>query len=64
MNLYDELIAAFKIFKKYEHEEGLSTRDSEIFAGPDPDDVSEEDSLALQALGWIDSGEECWERSL
>lgn len=50
---YDELMAAFTIFGKYPHEYHLSRGDYEIYSGPDPKVVSDEDKIALEKLGWL-----------
>lgn len=56
-----EWVESFSIFDKYKDEDGLegvhrSTRD-EIYAGPDPAIVSDEDVARLKELGWNDYGD-------
>ena len=52
MNAYEKLIAALQIFNKYGHSKFLSAEHDEIFAGPEPSDVSAEDIAELEKLGW------------
>lgn len=52
MNEYEKFIAAFKIFAKYPHTGGISAEHDIVYAGPSPEDVSQEDIDALDELGW------------
>lgn len=52
----DEWIESFEIFKKYEANDGLAGAEhDEVFAGPDPEVVSVEDTKRLEELGWNES---------
>lgn len=58
MNNFKDLSEAFAIFAKYD--EGKYKTDAqhdEIFAGPDPKEVSKEDKLRLKELGWNEEDE-------
>ena len=60
---YKEIIKALEIFSKYEHDHTFAADHDEIYAGPSPDDVSEEDKIALDKLCWFP--DECnsgWKR--
>ena len=52
MNKYDKITAGFTIFNKYEHGKWFMAEHDAIYAGPDPDDVSDEDKVELEKLGW------------
>lgn len=51
---YKDLIEAFTIFAKYEGENQYlpGVEHDEMWAGPNPEDVSEEDKKRLEELGW------------
>jgi hypothetical protein len=57
-----EFAEAFMIFAKYGDEShSVQTAHDEIFAGPDPSVVSDEDRARLKELGWMESIEnECF----
>lgn len=57
---YDDLIKAFEIFKKYPHSGYVSAEHDEVYSGPDPAVVSDEDKAALEELGWNDYGDGCF----
>lgn len=62
---YLEWAEAFIIFAKYIKEHaGVSARDDVVYAGPDPDEVSIEDKVRLETLGWTAGDEECFEKML
>jgi len=50
--MYDEIIEAFTIFKKYSSNDSISAEHDELFAGPDPSIVSKEDLARLKQLHW------------
>lgn len=58
MKEYEELIEAFKIFMKYPHSSFMSAEHDEVWAGPNPYDVTEEDRKRLDELGWSDFGDD------
>lgn len=43
---------AFEIFAKYENVKMLVATNGEVYAGPNPDDVSAEDKKELSQFGW------------
>lgn len=43
---------AFEIFAKYEGSKTLAGSSGEVYAGPNPNIVSEEDKKELSRLGW------------
>lgn len=45
-------IESFEIFEKYGYNEGLIAEHDEVWAGPNPEIVSQEDTARLVALGW------------
>lgn len=49
---YDEFIRAFEIFRKYPQDEMVTAEHDEVYAGPDPRIVSDEDKAELEKLGW------------
>lgn len=50
---YDKISQGFEIFKKYpRHHHYVAAAHDEIFAGPHPAVVSEEDIARLAELGW------------
>lgn len=51
-NLYDQIIEALTIFKNYPHYGDFSAGHDRVFAGPDPELVSDEDIKRLDELGW------------
>lgn len=57
MEQYENYIKAFHIFMKYPHSAFLSAEHDEIHAGPDPENVTDEDKAILEELGWNDYGE-------
>lgn len=65
MSIYDKFIEGFFIFKKYDHNHGISASHDIIYAGPDPEAVSAEDLEKLETLGWNREDEEgCFYRFL
>lgn len=57
-SFYDDYIEAFRIFAKYPGSpHGMSARHKEVYAGPNPRDVSAEDKKRLEELGWNDYGD-------
>ena len=52
MNIYEEFSEAFTIFAKYDTDGYICAEHDEIFAGPNPEIVSEEDKKKLEELGW------------
>jgi hypothetical protein len=58
--MYDELIEALQIFRKYEHVQSISAEHDEIFGGPDPALVLESDKVRLRELGWRPSEFGCF----
>jgi hypothetical protein len=59
MTNYEEIIQALTIFRKYFVEgqyESIAAEHDEIYAGPNPEIVSEEDKAILKELGWNDYG--------
>lgn len=54
---YDDYVKAFDIFRKYPHSAFVHAEHDEVWAGPDPADVSDDDKVALKELGWNDYGE-------
>lgn len=62
---YSKLYEAFLIFAKYDHNVfgGIaSAKHDEIYSGPDPEIVSDEDKERLKELGWNDYGDGCFHR--
>lgn len=58
---YEELAEAMLIFAKYEGVEGLATEHDVIYAGPDSHDVTPEDMIRLEELGWhVDNDYDCF----
>ena len=57
MNNYEKMIAAMQIFNKYEEGETsyVGAFHDEIHVGFSPEDISSEDALALEELGWFDN---------
>lgn len=53
---YRDMIEAFTIFAKYEGDEQYlaAAEHDEIWAGPSPEDVSDEDKKRLEELGWTE----------
>ena len=50
---YNELAKAFTIFAKYSPQYAdVSAEHDVLYAGPDPETVSDEDKKALSELGW------------
>ena len=59
---YEKLIAALTIFQRYPHEHGIQPGHDQIWAGPDPKDVSKQDLAALKELGWDpDNANDCFQ---
>lgn len=54
---YDNVIEAFKIFKKYAHNSWVGSFHDELHAGPSPEVVTSEDKDTLAGLGWNDYGD-------
>lgn len=50
--VYRRFIRAFAIFATYEHTADVAAEHDEMWAGPDPDDVSPEHLAELEELGW------------
>lgn len=59
---YSEWIEALEIFSKYEHVQGFSADHDEVFAGPNPEVVSDDDSTKLIELGWYPSDYDCFRK--
>ena len=53
MSFYDKFIKALEIFRKYEHDQFICAEHDEIYAGPDPTMMTDEDVEALEELGWL-----------
>lgn len=53
MSGYQRIIEAFQIFEKYDHFKNVHAEHDELYAGPDPSVVSEEELVKLDELGWI-----------
>jgi hypothetical protein len=47
-----EWIESFEIFAKYGYDGGLIAEHDEVWGGPNPETVSEEDVARLDQLGW------------
>jgi hypothetical protein len=65
-SIYARMARAFQIFDSYgnPNEQDISAEHDEIYAGPDPEVVSPEHLIELEALGWHASdGEECFYRN-
>lgn len=54
---YDKYIEAFKIFDKYDHFKNIHVEHDTMFAGPDPEKVSDEDLGKLIEIGWMPDSE-------
>lgn len=53
MSTYEEYSKAFLIFAKYEGIQDVSAEHDVIYAGPNPEEVSLQDKLALEDLHWF-----------
>ncbi len=60
MSVYENFRAGLAIFERYEHYPRMTARHDEIYAGPDPESVSDEDRATLESLGWFESDEDCF----
>lgn len=49
---YERIKAGFEIFDKYEGYQEVAAEHDRIFAGPDPEIVSDEDKETLEEIGW------------
>lgn len=61
MTEYEKYIKAFQIFAKYPHIQYVGAEHDEMFAGPDPANVSKEDLAELKELGWNDYEDGCFQ---
>ena len=57
---FAQWIESLQIFAKYSAKgldgfANISAEHDEIFMGPDPEEVSEEDNARLEELGWMES---------
>ena len=57
---YYQFIRAFEIFAKYPGSDNVMPGDDVLYAGPDPDSVTEEDKAELGTLGWFATKNECF----
>lgn len=56
MSKYSDWAEAFTIFAKYDDKQyGVSAEHDEVYAGPSPSSVSEDDIEKLDSLGWTAS---------
>jgi|WetSurSiteA1Bulk_404760.scaffolds.fasta_scaffold409074_2 hypothetical protein len=65
-NTWKGMAEAFEIFSRYATEDdGGSTaaEHDEIYAGPSPSVMSEEDMIRIEELGWlVDDEFDCWKK--
>lgn len=54
---YQPYIEAFEIFDKYDHFKEIHAEHDEIYAGPDPEALSNEDMNKIIELGWLPDNE-------
>jgi len=53
VNEYEKLIEALTIFNKYDHDDkSVAAEHDVVYAGPNPVDVSAEDTARLEELRW------------
>ncbi len=52
LTVYARMARALQIFGQYEHEQGFDLQSDGIYAGPDPEDVTDEHVDELGRLGW------------
>lgn len=55
---YSKYIEAFQIFEKYDHYKSVAAGHDAIYAGPDPEEVSNQDMNELIELGWLPDNED------
>ncbi len=61
MNQYVKLRRALEIFSCYAHEKSICVKHDQLFAGPQPSDVSAVHLAELERLGWHpDEGNNCF----
>ena len=53
MNAYQRMARAMEIFNSYPADADISCQHDEMWAGPDPSDVSAEHLKELDVLGWM-----------
>lgn len=54
---YQPYIEAFQIFEKYDHFKNIHAEHDVIYAGPDPEKISDEDLEKIIALNWLPDNE-------